>query len=261
MSVALPDPVTGEIVRAEPLDFDEAQVLTAKIKGYVSQAWRLLVIAYERQAHKALRYETWEQYVGEEFGISRSRSYQLLDMAYVVREIESVVGTITEVEGDVSTSVDITEAMARDIKPVIDEVKEEIVAALEADVADVPPAEIVAEVIEKKRAEKKEAGGSNRAAKGGAEEGATDPPADLSAAAAALDARDQEEHATTRYREDFTKAVAKTYGQLLTLSPEKALEDGDRDFRRSIAVLSADLRKFANACDAALNKSQRLRSV
>lgn len=51
-----------------------------------------------------------------EFDMSRSRSYQLLDQGRVVREIQ----------GAVSTKVDIDERAARDIKPHLDDVTDEI---------------------------------------------------------------------------------------------------------------------------------------
>lgn len=79
---------TGEIV--VPLTRDEAQALTAKIKGYVSQAWLMLVEAHDRHAHIALGYSTWADYVQAEFEIGRSRSYQILDQARVIRELDAV---------------------------------------------------------------------------------------------------------------------------------------------------------------------------
>lgn len=83
--VTLVDPETGEVVA---ISQGEALRITAKIKGYVSSAWRLLVEAHERKAHLALGHPTWEAYCRAEFDISRSRSYELLDLGKVVGELE-----------------------------------------------------------------------------------------------------------------------------------------------------------------------------
>jgi hypothetical protein len=105
----------------------EARDLTEQIKSSVEKTWRLLLNAHEWNAWGALGYSTWESYVRAEFGIGRSRSYQLLDQARVVREIEAAV----------STTVDITERDVRDLKPHLAEVTEAVRDA----VADVPEAE------------------------------------------------------------------------------------------------------------------------
>lgn len=104
------------------LTADEAALLTAKIKSYVGVTWVLIAEAHARRAHKALGYPTWADYVEAEFDISRSRSYQLISQARVVLEISEAV----------STDVDISEAMARDLHPVLDEAKAAAVDAAEA---------------------------------------------------------------------------------------------------------------------------------
>jgi hypothetical protein len=86
-------------------DATEARELTDKINASVEKTWRLLLNAHEWNAWGALGYDTWEAYVQAEFGIGRSRSYQLLDQARVVREVEAAV----------STNVDIKESHAREL--------------------------------------------------------------------------------------------------------------------------------------------------
>lgn len=116
---------------------EEARALTAEIRGRANDLWRLLSRAYEIRAWAALKHPTWESYVRAEFDIGRSRSYQLLDQAKVVREIEAAAGV---------HSVDVSEAVARDIKPRLSEVTEQVREA----VADVPEPErpaVVAEVV------------------------------------------------------------------------------------------------------------------
>lgn len=105
---------------------EEARALTAQIRIRADDLWRLLSRAYEIRAWAALEHPTWESYVRAEFGIGRSRSYQLLHQAEVIREIAAAA--------DLSTPVDVTEAAARDLKPRLSEVTEQVAAA----VADVP---------------------------------------------------------------------------------------------------------------------------
>lgn len=135
-----------EIDLAEPLNEDEARALTDTIRNAVDVVWALIARAHAGGAWKALGYETWSDYVQSEFDMSRSRSYQLLDQARVVREIESAVPDGTQVR--------ITEAAARDLKGVLEEVVPEIRERTEgldpeaaADVLD----EIVAEQRDRMR--------------------------------------------------------------------------------------------------------------
>lgn len=100
----------------------EAEQVTAKIKAYAKVAWLLLFEAHKRQAHKAMGYATWADYVEAEFDMSRSRSYQLISQARVVYEISEVV----------STTVDINERQARDLAPHLDEAKAAAKAAVDA---------------------------------------------------------------------------------------------------------------------------------
>lgn len=126
-----------------PLDEHRARQLTDRIRQAADDLWALLLEAHEGRAWSALGYATWGAYVRTEFAMSRSRAYQLLDQATVVRDLTSVAGA--------STSVDITEAAARDLKPHLQVVKEAIRQAVE-NVPEERVAEIVAEVVEEERA-------------------------------------------------------------------------------------------------------------
>lgn len=106
----------------------DALAVTAKIKAYAGVAWILLWEAHQRKAHKALGYGTWAEYVETEFDMSRGRSYQLISQARVVMEISEAV----------STDVDISEAMARDLVGSVDQAKAAVVEAVEALPADAP---------------------------------------------------------------------------------------------------------------------------
>lgn len=119
---------------------DEAQALTDQIRASINQAWNLLLEAYEQRAWSAMGYTSWEAYVRSEFDISRRRAYQLIDQGNVIRAIESAV----------CTTVHITEREARDIKPVLTEVTEEIKERVEA---GEDPKTVVGEVIQARREE------------------------------------------------------------------------------------------------------------
>lgn len=98
----------------------KARELTDAIRAAATATYVLLARAHEGKAYKALGYETWADYVREEFDISASRSYQLLDLSKVVREIEAATP-----EG---TVINLTEAQARDIKRELPQITERIKA-------------------------------------------------------------------------------------------------------------------------------------
>lgn len=111
------------------LDRNEAQALTDDIRNHAAAAWTLLIRAHNGKAWKALGYASWAEYVGAEFNMSRGRSYQILDQARVIQEIEAAV----------STKVDISEREARDLKadlPAVIDQAREAVDALPHDATD-----------------------------------------------------------------------------------------------------------------------------
>jgi hypothetical protein len=76
----------------EPLDEGSAGTLTARIRRAANHLCLLLLEAHERRAPAALGYRSWEDYVRKELGISRRRSYELLDQARVVRASRAAAG-------------------------------------------------------------------------------------------------------------------------------------------------------------------------
>src|SRR5579859_716156 len=78
--------------RPDDLGQEEAEVLTERIRHTSGQVCMLLLEAYERRAATALRYQTWAQYVLKEFGMSRPRSYELLEQARVLRAVAAATG-------------------------------------------------------------------------------------------------------------------------------------------------------------------------
>lgn len=133
----------------DPLTEDQAKNLTATIRNAVDVVWALIARAHAGKAWKALGYSTWGEYVEVEFDMSRSRSYQLLNQAHVVNEIEAVVP-----EG---TTIDISEAAARDLKGVLEDVVPQIreaTAGLDPEEASDVLDEIVTQQREKLREER-----------------------------------------------------------------------------------------------------------
>jgi hypothetical protein len=125
----------------EALTAGAARVLTDRIKSAAEDLWALLLEAHERQAWRALGYSSWRTYAMSEFGMSQSYAYRLLDQGRVMREIEAAAGSPM---GEI-----VTEREARDIKPHLVEVTEQI----RERVADEPERakEIVDEVVTETR--------------------------------------------------------------------------------------------------------------
>lgn len=135
---------------AERIDADEARVLTERIKNAAEEVWNLLVEAHDRKAWAALGYDTFADYVGAEFDMSRRHAYRLLDQAEVIRELEAVVVDVTHGS---HAPVAITERQARDIKPRLKDVSRDIKREVES-AATVDPDKvkaIVSEVVEEHR--------------------------------------------------------------------------------------------------------------
>lgn len=126
--------MTENIVRlatAEFADFseEEARAHTDTIKRKAEALWSLLLVAHDRKAWKALGYANWGAYIDSEFDMHRSRSYHLLDQGRVIKAIEEAARMSTDVdisEPEQPIVLHISEAAARDIKPVIDQVTERI---------------------------------------------------------------------------------------------------------------------------------------
>jgi hypothetical protein len=109
-----------DLISDDSNDLDEkrAKEITEAIRSAATVTFLLLTEAHNRNAHRALGYDTWAEYVQTEFEMSPQRSYQLLDLGKVINEIEAVLP-----EG---TSIKLTEAQARDIKRELPHVTERI---------------------------------------------------------------------------------------------------------------------------------------
>lgn len=126
----------------------KAREITDAIRAAASATYILLAQAHAGKAYKALGYETWADYVKQEFEITASRSYQLLDLSKAIQMIEAVTP-----EG---TDVKLTEAQARDIKrelPKITEVIREETEGLDPDEAAAAVDRIVEDIRDQKKAD------------------------------------------------------------------------------------------------------------
>lgn len=141
------DPTNISVGALVPLTKKAAKHLTNSIRQGIDFLWKLLREAHDGKAWSALGYSTWEAYVAAEFGMSRQRSHQILDQGRVIEAVRSATG-------DLSTTVDITERQARDIKEDLPAVTEEVRVRVEQ---GQDPKEAVAETIAAKRAEKQKA--------------------------------------------------------------------------------------------------------
>jgi hypothetical protein len=79
------DPASAK--RRPILNAEEARLLTAEIQRTSVRLWVLVVEAHDRSAHFALGYDSWEDYVRAELKMSPSRSYQILDLGHIMREL------------------------------------------------------------------------------------------------------------------------------------------------------------------------------
>jgi hypothetical protein len=124
---------------ATPLTTDQARELTETIRSTSEVLYVLLARAHRGRAYAALGYSTFADYVREEFDMSRSRAYQILDQSRVVEAIEAATP-----EG---TDIQISEAAARDLKTIIGEVVPEIENRT-AGLAPTEAGEVVEEIVE-----------------------------------------------------------------------------------------------------------------
>jgi hypothetical protein len=98
----------------QPIDVMRARGLTEQIRSATRVVCLLLLQAYEQRIWFALEYRSWEEYVRHELGFRRSRAYEFLEQARVIRALQ--------VAADTSAVPDISAYMAEQIKPYLDRV-------------------------------------------------------------------------------------------------------------------------------------------
>lgn len=138
----LPVPSINLSLDNTELTTEQAVKLTETIRNASEVLWILISRAHTGKAWLALGYPSWEGYVYAEFDMSRSRSYQLLDQARVIREIEAAVPAGTEIH--------MSEAAARDLRGILDEVIPQIKERTEGLVSK-EASIVLDQIIEEKR--------------------------------------------------------------------------------------------------------------
>lgn len=108
-----PAPVKIE-TEEETLTVEDANKITEAISHTTGALWSLLYTAHSRKAHLALGYKTWNEYIDEKFGISRSAAHALVTQGAVIETLTSVAP-----EG---TKLHFTQAQARAVKKSLDAV-------------------------------------------------------------------------------------------------------------------------------------------
>lgn len=140
-------------IRRQPMAGDQARALTDRIKLEIRNVCVLLLEAHDRRAWSALDYSSWERYVKVEFGLSRSRSYELLDQGRVLRAIRSAAA--------LAGVPDISAHAAGQIKHRLTEVLSEIRRRLALADGAADPAMVIADVIRAER-RRRRTGSSDR---------------------------------------------------------------------------------------------------
>jgi hypothetical protein len=137
-----PSPLDDELLVTTPLEPVAARALTERIRPGSRRVCLLLLIAHQRRAWQVLGYRSWAEYVVAELGISRSRSYELVEQGLVVRELCRAAG--------VAEMPEVSSLAAVQIKPYLARVAREVGARS----AGVPPGRagrIVADVVREMR--------------------------------------------------------------------------------------------------------------
>jgi hypothetical protein len=122
------------------LNEQEARDLTNRIKTDLKSVCLLVEAAHDGHAWVPLGYGTWEAYVRAEFGLSRSRSYELITQGTVVRTIQAAAG--------MSGVPDISSRAAMKIRSRLSEVEDAVRNAVSTGVTEEEAANLVASIIE-----------------------------------------------------------------------------------------------------------------
>lgn len=142
--IAFDTATSVDLETTPPLTYDEAKNLTESIRATADVLYVLIQRAHAGKAWLALGYSSFGDYVNEEFDISRSRAYQLLNQANFIQQIESVAP-----EG---TRISLNEASVRDLRDSIESLLPEIQEATK----NLSPEEAeaaISELVDARRAE------------------------------------------------------------------------------------------------------------
>lgn len=126
------------------LDKADATALTQRIRTAAEGVRDMLLEAHDRQAWKALGYNSWSAYVRGEFDMGRAHSYRLLNHGRVIKAIGDATGKVSPIG-------DIPEGVARELKRDLPGAIEEIKARTER---GEDPAQSAKEIAAKRKAAK-----------------------------------------------------------------------------------------------------------
>lgn len=107
-------------------DEESAKQLTEDIKSTTTALYILLKRAHDTKAWLTLGYKSWTEYIEQEFDFSRARSYQLINQANVIEEINQASGV----------PLYITERDARSIKKRLPEITKRLEEVKDSDFDD-----------------------------------------------------------------------------------------------------------------------------
>jgi hypothetical protein len=134
-------------VSTKPLSRVAALALTSQIRKAVDRTWELLLAAYEGQAHLALGYGRWEDYVAAEFNMTRGNAYRLVNQGVVTKALQEATGIIDDVVSRARNTIQVSAREAAVLKPALPEATAEIAAAVKA---GAEPAAAVRAAVEKR---------------------------------------------------------------------------------------------------------------
>lgn len=142
----------GEITTVEVVDVEvevlmtkeEATELTQSIQSTTTALYVLIKKAHDNKAWLAMGYDSWASYIENEFNFSRARSYQLINQANVIEEINEASGV----------ELYITEREARSIKKKLPEITKKLETEVKgADLTSEKAEEKVREIIDETKEE------------------------------------------------------------------------------------------------------------
>lgn len=142
----------GEITTVEVVDVEvevlmtkeEAVELTQSIQSTTTALYVLIKKAHDNKAWLAMGYDSWASYVENEFNFSRARSYQLINQANVIEEINEASGV----------ELYITEREARSIKKKLPEITKKLETEVKgADLTSEEAKEKAREIIDETKEE------------------------------------------------------------------------------------------------------------
>lgn len=127
--------------KGKELTAGDGAKLTKAISATSEALWKLLYIAHSTEVYKKQGFKTWKDYIDKNFSISRSAANALVTQGAVIEGI-----TQAAPEG---VDIHITQAQARDLKKVIEEVAA-VVAERTAGKSPEEAEEIIRETVDEK---------------------------------------------------------------------------------------------------------------